>query len=63
MMVTKKTKITIAGIGGIGGYIGGKLAHYYSNNENVEIVFIARGEMAEAINKNGLKLLSKGHLL
>lgn len=53
---TKKTRIAIAGIGGIGGYIGGKLAHHYSNNENVEIIFIARGEMAEAINKKGLWL-------
>lgn len=58
MIETKKTRIAIAGIGGIGGYIGGKIAHYYSNIENVEIVFIARGEMAEAINKNGLNLLS-----
>lgn len=58
MIETKKTRIAIAGIGGIGGYIGGKLAHYYSNIENVEIIFIARGEMAEAINKNGLHLLS-----
>lgn len=59
MIKTKKTRIAIAGIGGIGGYIGGKLAHYYSNIEDVEIVFIARGEMAEAITKNGLSLLSK----
>lgn len=59
MTETKKTRIAIAGIGGIGGYIGGKLAIYYSTIENIEIVFIARGEMAEAINKNGLNLLSK----
>ena len=58
MIETKKTRIAIAGIGGIGGYIGGKLAHHYSNIENVEIVFIARGEMAEAINKKGLWLQS-----
>jgi 2-dehydropantoate 2-reductase len=55
-----KTRIAIAGIGGIGGYIGGKLAHHYSDIENVEIIFIARGEMAEAIDKNGLLLLSNG---
>jgi 2-dehydropantoate 2-reductase len=59
MIETKKTRIAIAGIGGIGGYIGGKLANHYSKIENIEIIFIARGEMAEAINKNGLKLLSK----
>ncbi len=56
----KNTRIAIAGIGGIGGYIGGKLAHYYSDKDDVEIVFIARGEMAEAINQNGLTLVSKG---
>lgn len=53
---TKKTRIAIAGIGGIGGYIGGKLAYHYLNTENVEIIFIARGEIAAAINKNGLWL-------
>lgn len=56
MNITKKTRIAIAGIGGIGGYIGGKLAYHYLNNQNVEIIFIARGEMADAINKNGLWL-------
>ncbi len=67
MSKTKNTRIAIAGIGGIGGYIGGKLAHYYSNVENpevsgqvVEIVFIARGAMADAINNKGLCLVSKG---
>ncbi len=59
MIETKKTRIAIAGIGGIGGYIGGKLAHYYFNNQHIEIIFIARGEMIEAINKNGLNLISK----
>ena len=58
MNLTQKTRIAIAGIGGIGGYIGGKLAHYYSNNENIEIIFIARGEMAETIQKKGLWLES-----
>jgi len=60
MTSNKNTRIAIAGIGGIGGYIGGKLAHYYSGKDNVEIVFIARGEMADAINTNGLTLVSKG---
>ena len=58
MIETRKTRIAVAGIGGIGGYIGGKLAHHYYNIKNVEIVFIARGEMAKSINKNGLHLLS-----
>lgn len=58
MKATKKTRIAIAGIGGIGGYIGGKLAYQYFNNDNFEIIFIARGEIAEAIHKKGLWLES-----
>ncbi|MEO6978355.1 MAG: hypothetical protein ABI113_08245 [Mucilaginibacter sp.] len=46
MTSPKKIRIAIAGIGGIGGYIGGKLAHYYSDIKDIEIVFITRGEMA-----------------
>ena len=60
MSKNKNTRIAIAGIGGIGGYIGGKLAHYYSDIENVEIVFIARGAMADTINNDGLCLVSNG---
>ena len=60
MTTNKNTRIAIAGIGGIGGYIGGKLAHHYADTEGVEIIFIARGEMAEAIGQNGLTLVSKG---
>ena len=37
-------KIAIVGIGGVGGYYGGLLAKQYSDDENVEIVFIARGD-------------------
>lgn len=55
----KKTRIAVAGIGGIGGYLGGKLAHYYENFEQVDIVFITRGASLEAIKANGLALLSK----
>lgn len=58
MNLIKKTRIAIAGIGGIGGYIGGKLAHHYANNENIEIIFIARGEMVKAIYEKGLWLES-----
>jgi len=54
----KKTRIAIAGIGGVGGYLGGKLAAYYANSSQVEIIFIARGEMAAAIQNNGLLLHS-----
>lgn len=59
MLENNKTRIAIAGIGGIGGYLGGKLAHYYENFENVDIVFITRGASLDAIKANGLELLSK----
>jgi 2-dehydropantoate 2-reductase len=53
-----KIKIAIAGIGGIGGYIGGKLAHCYFNSDDIHISFICRGEQRTAIKENGLELLS-----
>jgi 2-dehydropantoate 2-reductase len=54
----KTIKIAVAGIGGIGGYLGGRLAHYYSNSENITITFICRGEHYEVIKKNGLEVRS-----
>jgi 2-dehydropantoate 2-reductase len=52
----KKTRILIAGIGGVGGYFGGLLAkHFYENNE-IEIIFFARGKHLLEIQKNGLKV-------
>ena len=52
-------KIAIAGIGGVGGYYGGLLAKRYSDDEDVEIVFIARGDHLEQIKKNGLNLITE----
>ena len=52
-------KIAIVGIGGVGGYFGGKLARKYENSGLHEIIFIARGEHLNAIQKNGLQLLTK----
>jgi len=52
-------KIAIIGIGGVGGYYGGLLAKQYSDDENVEIVFIARGDHLEQIKKNGLNLITE----
>ena len=57
----KKTKIIIAGIGGVGGYFGGQLARHFYNDENVEINFFARGRHLEEIQKNGLKVV-KGEI-
>lgn len=53
-----KFRIAILGIGGVGGYFGGKLANYFAHSETVEIIFIARGENAKAIKNNGLKVIT-----
>jgi 2-dehydropantoate 2-reductase len=53
----KKTKIIIAGIGGVGGYFGGLLANHFKDNENIEIIFFARGQHLKEIQDNGLKVI------
>lgn len=49
-------RIAVVGIGGVGGYYGGKLAQYYNAQSDTEVVFIARGEHLAQIRKHGLKL-------
>ena len=51
-------RIGIVGIGGIGGYYGGKLALKYGPSKEHEIIFIARGDHLKAIRKKGLKLIT-----
>ena len=46
-------KIAIFGSGGVGGYFGGRLAR-----SGEEVVFIARGEHLEAIQRRGLRVES-----
>ena len=46
--------IGIIGVGGVGGYFGGKLCQAASSDQN--IFFLARGSHLEAIQKNGLTL-------
>ena len=52
-------RIAIIGVGGVGGYFGGKLAREFENSIEHEIIFIVRGEHLKAIQKNGLKLYTK----
>ena len=54
-----KMRIGIIGIGGVGGYFGGKLAREYEKSDEHEIIFIARGEHLKAIQKNGLQLFTR----
>jgi 2-dehydropantoate 2-reductase len=51
-----KRNVCIIGVGGVGGYFGGKLAHAFSSNSNasVNVFFVARGKHLEAIRENGL---------
>jgi 2-dehydropantoate 2-reductase len=53
-----KTRIGILGLGGVGGYFGGLLAKAYFKSDEVEVVFIARGETQKAIADSGLKIIT-----
>jgi len=51
-------RIGIIGIGGVGGYYGGKLAMKYAGTGEHEVIFYARGAHLAAIRKDGLKLVT-----
>ena len=48
--------IAVIGVGGVGGYFGGKLTTLLSRNRDLKIYFIARNEHLREIQKNGLLL-------
>ncbi|MFX1518707.1 MAG: ketopantoate reductase family protein [Promethearchaeota archaeon] len=52
-------KIAIIGIGGVGGYYGGKLAQKYGTTGGHDVFFVARGEHLAKIKKNGLKVITQ----
>jgi len=51
-------RIAVIGIGGVGGYFGGKLARRYAGNRNMEVIFIARGEHLRRIQTQGLRQIT-----
>jgi 2-dehydropantoate 2-reductase len=51
-------KIVIAGLGGVGGVVGGRLAAGLADSPEHEVVFWCRGKTLEAITAEGLSLLS-----
>ena len=51
-------KIAVMGIGGIGGFFGGKLARKYAGPGDHEVCFICRGNHLEKIKKDGLKIIT-----
>ncbi len=46
-------KIAVVGVGGLGGYIGGRLAH-----SGQDVTFLARGQRLAALRQNGLQVRS-----
>jgi 2-dehydropantoate 2-reductase len=52
-------RIAIVGIGGVGGYFGGKLARSYASSGTHEIIFIARGEHLQSMQQHGLQLFTR----
>ena len=55
----KGMKIAIFGIGGVGGFYGGKLARKYEDSAEDEIFFVARGKHLEKIKTDGLVLITE----
>jgi len=51
-------RIGILGLGGVGGYFGGLLASAYYKSDEIEVIFIARGETQKAIAESGLKIIT-----
>lgn len=49
--------IWVLGLGGVGGYFGGRIAHNLKQNNDIkQVYFIARGQHLKHIQANGLKL-------
>ena len=53
-------RIAIVGLGGVGGYFGGKLARRYGASEGHDVLFLCRGQHLEAIRRSGLKVIAVG---
>ena len=51
-------RIAVVGIGGVGGYVGGRLAACFEDSQEAEVVLAARGENEKAIREQGLKLIT-----
>jgi len=51
--------ICVYGIGGVGGYFGGRIAHEISKgNRAIQVYFIGRGEHLKAVQQHGLNLIT-----
>ena len=52
-------RIGVVGIGGVGGYYGGKLARHFPAGSEHDILFLCRGAHMETIRRNGLRVISR----
>jgi len=54
--MSKKIKnVCVYGVGGVGGYFGGKIAYEISKGKHaIQVYFIARGEHLKAIRKHNV---------
>ena len=52
-------RIAVVGIGGVGGYYGGRLAHRYPPGSEHEVLFFCRGAHLDAIRANGLRVVAQ----
>jgi 2-dehydropantoate 2-reductase len=51
--------VCVYGIGGVGGYFGGRIVHEISkSNRAIQVYFIGRGEHLKAIQQHGLNLIT-----
>jgi len=51
--------VCIYGIGGVGGYFGGRIAHEISKgNRAIQVYFIGRGKHLKAVQQHGLNLIT-----
>jgi 2-dehydropantoate 2-reductase len=51
--------VCVYGIGGVGGYFGGRIAHEISKgNRTIQVYFIGRGEHLKAVQQHGLNLIT-----
>ena len=51
--------VCVYGIGGVGGYFGGRIAHEISrSNRAIRVYFISRGEHLKTIQQHGLNLIT-----
>src|SRR5579872_1103174 len=53
-----RPRVAIVGIGGVGGFLGSRLAARYAESGEAEIIFKVRGENAAAIRSKGLRLIT-----